>query len=124
MNKKMYMFDLDGTLNLKDARLSAEILKLSRMGVIFVVSTGRSNDYVIKTCRKNNIIPPKYIIADNGGTIYDVYRRIYIRKVPLPAEKRKEILEQFLRLGGKIEDIRYSDGKNLFVVVIIILKCI
>lgn len=116
MKKKMCMFDLDGTLDLTDARLSAEILKLSKMGVSFVVSTGRSNSYVINTCVKNNILPPKYIIADNGGSVYDTIKKVYLRKVDLALSKRNRLIQKFLELGGRVEDIRYSDGDNLYAV--------
>ena len=116
MNRAMCIFDLDGTLNLTDARLSAEILKLSRMGVIFVVSTGRSIDYVLRTCIKNNIIPPKYIIADNGGIIYDVTKKDYLKRTILPSDKRRIAIDEFLNNGGKVIYIRYSDGNNTHVV--------
>lgn len=116
MDTRFCMFDLDGTLDLTDARLSAEILKLSRMGVSFVVSTGRSNSYVINTCRKNNILPPKYIIADNGGSVYDTIHKKYLRKISLPVSKRRSVIEKYLELGGKTDDIRYSNGDNLYVV--------
>ena len=46
----MCIFDLDGTLDLTDTRLSAEILKLSRNGSAFVTATGRTNSYVRETC--------------------------------------------------------------------------
>ena len=59
MNKSICIYDLDGTLDLTDTKLSAEIVKLSRMGVSFVTATGRTNSYVIDTCKKHNIIPPK-----------------------------------------------------------------
>lgn len=115
MYKKMCIFDLDGTLNLTDRRLSVEILKLSKMGVDFIVSTGRSNSYVVSTFRKNRILPPRYIIADNGGSIYDTRKRKYLRKTLLSTQKRKAVISEFLRLGGSLEDIRFSDGNNLFV---------
>lgn len=122
MDKRICVFDLDGTLNYTDARLSAEFLKLSKMGVEFVVSTGRSNNYVINTFIKNNILPPRYIIADNGASIYDTIHRLYLRKVPLSVEKRKAVIEKYLQLGGKINDIRYSDGDKLFAVDDILVR--
>lgn len=115
MNRKMCIFDLDGTLNLKDRRLSVEILKLAKMGVDFIVSTGRSNSYVTSTFKKNSILPPRYIIADNGGSIYDTKKKAFLRKMPLTTTKRKQIISEFLRLGGKPEDIRFSDGNTLYV---------
>lgn len=115
MNRKMCIFDLDGTLNLKDQRLSIEILKLSKMGVNFIVSTGRSNNYVLDTFKKNRILPPRYIIADNGGSVYDTRKKSFLRKTQLPISKRKAVVSEFLRLGGKAEDIRFSDGINLYV---------
>ena len=114
MNKSMCVFDLDGTLDLTDTKLSAEILKLSKMGVSFVTATGRTNSYVIDTCRKNNIIPPRFIIGDNGGSIYDTIQKKYIKRTSLPINKRKILLEEFLRLGGAIEDVRYTDGEYVY----------
>lgn len=114
MIKSMCIFDLDGTLDLADTKLSAEILKLSKMGVSFITATGRTNSYVINTCRKNNIIPPKFIIGDNGGSIYDTVQKKYIKRTSLPVDKRKILLEEFLRLGGAIENVRYTDGEYVY----------
>ena len=115
MYKKMCIFDLDGTLNLRDHRLSVEIIKLSKMGVDFIVSTGRSNSYVINTFKNNGIIPPRNIIADNGGSIYDTRKKEFLRKTLLSTDKRKALINEFFRLGGKAEDIRFSDGNTLYV---------
>jgi len=114
MNKSICVYDLDGTLDLTDTKLSAEIVKLSRMGVSFVTATGRTNSYVIDTCKKHNIIPPKFIIGDNGGSIYDTAQKKYIKRTSLATNKRKVLLEEFLRHGGEIEDVRYTDGEFVY----------
>jgi len=95
--------------------LSSEILKLSRNGVEFVVATGRVNSYVMNTCRQNNVIPPKFIIGDNGGTIYDTRQRIYLKRTTIPVQVRRAILEEYLNRGGRLEDIRYTDGSFVYV---------
>lgn len=110
----MCIFDLDGTLDLTDTRLSAEILKLSRNGMAFVTATGRTNSYVRETCRKYGIMPPRFIIADNGGTIYDNVDRKYIIRTTLHPDKRKRIIEEFIRLGGITSEVRYTDGDNVY----------
>lgn len=112
--KSMCIFDLDGTLNLTDKKLSVEIYKMSKTGVCFVTATGRTNSYVKETCRKHNIIPPRFIIADNGGTIYDNAKQEYIKRTTLPVETRRKILEEYIRLGGLPEYIRYTDGDYVY----------
>lgn len=111
---KMCIFDLDGTLDLTDGKLSAEIYRLSKIGVIFVTATGRTNSYVKETCKKYGIISPRFIIADNGGTIYDNINQCYIKRTSLPTDTREKILAEFVRLGGTIEEIRYTDGEYVY----------
>ena len=113
-SKSICFFDLDGTLDLNNPKLSAEIIKMSKMGVDFVTATGRTNSYVLETFKKNNIIPPKFIIADNGGSIYDCAQKKYIKRTYLPIDIRKKIIGEFLRLGGRIENIRYTDGNYVY----------
>ena len=113
---RMCIFDLDGTLDLTDAKLSAEIYKLSKMGVAFVAATGRTNEYVKETCKKHNIIPPRYIIADNGGSIYDNIKQEYIKRTSLPTDTRTKLIEEYLRLGGNLENVRYTNGENVYAV--------
>ena len=110
----MCIFDLDDTLDLTDRRLTVEFLKLDRLGVNFITATGRTNSYVLETCKKNNIMLPKFIISDNGGLIYDVTQKRYIKRTTLEAEKRKVILKEYLRLGGLVENIRYTDGDFVY----------
>ena len=110
----MCFFDLDGTLDLTNTKLSAEILKMYKSGVDFVTATGRTNSYVLDTFKKNNIIPPKFIIADNGGSIYDCTQKKYIKRTILPVDIRKRMIEQYIRLGGILENIRYTDGNYVY----------
>lgn len=112
----MYVFDLDGTLNLKDPKLSMQIYKMMGLGMEFVPATGRTNSYVTEVFKKYHIIPPKFIIADNGGTIYDNRENKYLEKTKLRVDKRETILLEYLRLGGRIKDIRYTDGERVYVV--------
>lgn len=100
--KSMCILDLDGTLDLTDPRLSVELINLSKNGMDFVPATGRTNNYVKQTCRQNNIIPPRYIIADNGGTIFDNREGRYLRKTKLNRDARKRILEEYIRERWKI----------------------
>ncbi len=108
------IFDLDGTLDLTDPKLSAEILKLSRNGVGFVTATGRTNSYIQDTYKKYSIIPPRFIIADNGGTIYDNSEKRYIKRRTLPVETRNKTIEEYIRLGGLPENIRFTDGDYVY----------
>lgn len=114
--KTICAFDLDGTLDLKDKNLSAQIIRMARQGVEFVPTTGRTNNYVRATCKKYNIIPPKFIIADNGGTVFDNRNGRYLKKIELKGEKRKSIIEEYIKIGGRLEDIRYTDGERVYVV--------
>lgn len=110
----MCIFDLDGTLDLTDGKLTVEMLKLSKNGTAFVTATGRTNNYVRETCRKYGIMPPRFIIADNGGTIYDNTEKEYIMRTTLQADKRRKIIEEFIRLGGIASEVRYTDGDNVY----------
>lgn len=110
----MYIFDLDGTMDLTDPRLTAKILKMSKNGTIFVTATGRTNNYVRETCKRYGIMPPRFIIADNGGTIYDNVNREYIMRTTLPTETRTRLLSEFMQRGGNPDEIRYTDGDNVF----------
>lgn len=114
MKRNICIFDIDGTLDLTNSSLSSEILKLSRRGVEFVTATGRVNSYVIATCKENNIIPPKFIIGDNGGTIYDTSKKIYLKRTTLKPDTRKLVLEEFVKNGGRLEDVRYTDGSFVY----------
>lgn len=110
----MCIFDLDGTLDLTNSKLSVEILKLSKNGIGFVTATGRTNSYVREMCRRHNIINPRYIIADNGGTIYDNIEKSYIKRTLLPVNIREKIIEEYIRIDGDAEEIRYTDGENVY----------
>ena len=112
--ESMCIFDLDGTMDLTDSRLTAKLLRMSKNGTMFVTATGRTNNYVKETCRKYAIMPPRFIIADNGGTIYDNVEKRYIMRTTLPVETRRKILEEFLRLGGNLSELRYTDGERVF----------
>lgn len=112
--ESMCIFDLDGTMDLTDSRITAKLLRMSKNGTMFVTATGRTNNYVKETCRRYSIMPPRFIIADNGGTIYDNVEKRYIMKTTLPVETRRKILEEYLRLGGDLSDLRYTDGDSVF----------
>ncbi len=110
----MCIFDLDGTLDLTDSKLSVDICRMSKRGISFVTATGRTNSYVRDTCKEHGIMPPRYIIADNGGTIYDNKNGEYIKRTTLKTNTRRGVLEEFIRLGGNPEDIRYTDGEYVY----------
>ncbi len=113
-DRKLCIFDLDGTVDLTDTKLSAQFLKMSNSGIVFVVATGRTNSYVKEVCKKNNIIPPRFIIGDNGGTIYDVRRKKYLKRTVLSDDTRLAIISEYISSGGKVDDIRYTDGENVY----------
>ena len=111
----MCIFDLDGTLDLTDSKLSAEIIRMLNSGIVFVAATGRTNSYVKEVCKKHNIIPPRFIVGDNGGTVYDTANRTYIKRTMLSHDIRVKMISEYIRLGGKLEDVRYTDGENVYV---------
>ncbi len=112
--KSICAFDLDGTLDLTDKNLSVKILRMTKKGAEFVAATGRTNNYVRKTCERHGIMQPKFIIADNGGTVFDNREGKYIRKTKISEEKRRSIVEEYIRIGGRLEDIRYTDGEKVY----------
>lgn len=114
INKSLCVFDLDGTLDLKGTDLFTQIAMLYKKGMQFVVATGRTNKYVIDVCSQNNIIPPKFIIADNGGTIFDNRTGEYLKKTNLSSETKRRIMEHYLQIGGKLEEVRCTDGEKVY----------
>ena len=87
---------------------------MTKKGAEFVAATGRTNNYVRKTCERHGIMQPKFIIADNGGTVFDNREGKYIRKTKISEEKRRSIVEEYIRIGGRLEDIRYTDGEKVY----------
>lgn len=116
MNKNLCVFDLDGTLDLTQANLYMELFRLNKNLFEFVVATGRTNEYVMEACRKHSIFPPKFIIADNGGTVFDNRRGEFLRKTSLSSMTRRCILQEYMKLGGRIEEVRYTDGEKVYAV--------
>ena len=42
--EKMCIFDLDGTMDLTDSKITAKLLRMSKSGTMFVTATGRTNN--------------------------------------------------------------------------------
>lgn len=73
MQYKLVAFDLDGTLLKNDQTLSAEnaaaIAQMTRQGVHFAISTGRTYGEVLPTLQKDPNI--RFVIHSDGAVIYD-----------------------------------------------------
>lgn len=111
--------DKDGTILLDDSlKKVLQKFREKKLGVnvYLIANSGRTVQDMIN-CLKEENIPTSYfdyIIGDNGGMCIDVknnqqlYKHIMNKKVVL------KVINEFIKMGGSLEDIRISDGSNIF----------
>lgn len=111
--------DKDGTL-LLDSSLR-EILqnfneKNLGVNVYVIANSGRTVQDMINCLEQENIPTSyfNYIIGDNGGMCLDVRNNKQLYKHVMDSGVVLKVINKFIDMGGKSEDIRLSDGKNIF----------
>lgn len=92
--KELFISDLDGTLLNKNVELSEftknSLNKLIKSGMNFSIATARSPSSVKKIISGLNIKMP--IVMMNGVLIYDISKKVFLKKETLSIEISREIL--------------------------------
>ena len=112
--KYIIFSDLDGTLELSP-ELNKSIELLEKNNAMLVIISARSVPEVIEMCRRKGIKVGRYVIGDNGGTIYDTEKGEFLKHESMDNEAAKQLLEEFLGIGGKLKEVRFSTGKRHIV---------
>lgn len=106
--------DKDGTLNLDDNQLNDILLMISSMGGMVIPTTGRTVGDIQEDFINKGLRIPKIIIGDNGASIYSTTAKQFLIKKILEHDKVLEIIEEFIKIGGSIDNIRYTDGSRIY----------
>lgn len=111
--------DKDGTI-LLDSSLRDVLQKFKEkdfgLKVYAIANSGRTVQDMIN-CLEQESIPADYfdyIIGDNGGMCIDVKNNEQLYKHVMDASIVKKVIDKFFDMGGKPEDVRLADGKNIF----------
>lgn len=109
---KILFTDLDGTLLTSDKKISGEdlcsIRAMINAGHKFVVATGRPLYSALKLCREYDFLHPGfYIVASNGGIIYDCTSEKILHKCTVPINLVSALFERAHAAGIHIQT--YSD---------------
>ena len=111
--------DKDGTLLLnEELRKILEELKTKNLGldIYVIVNSGRTVSDMIN-CLKDENIPIDYfdyIIGDNGGMCLDVKNNKELFKHIMDKRVVENVIEEFIKIGGRLADVRLADGDNIF----------
>lgn len=105
--------DKDGTLSITHS--TNNILAYSgKNNCLFVVVSGRTSSDTNEIFKNASVGIPLYTIGDNGAIVYDNKNHIALQKINLPNSSITGILNNFFEFGGKPQDIRYTNGENIF----------
>lgn len=111
--------DKDGTIIINEElrEILKEIrTKSAQANIHIIANTGRTVADMID-CLKREKIPVQYfdyIIGDNGATCLDVKTKKELFKNKINIDDVKVVIEEFLELGGKISNIRLTDGEHIY----------
>lgn len=111
--------DKDGTLLLDSSlRQILQSFKEKNLGVnVYVIAnSGRTVQDMINCLEQENIPTSyfDYIIGDNGGMCIDVKRDKQLYKHVMDRNVVQKVIDKFFDMGGNPENIRISDGSNIF----------
>jgi hydroxymethylpyrimidine pyrophosphatase-like HAD family hydrolase len=87
---------------------------ITAKGGMVVPVTGRTVGDIESDFVKRKIKLPEIIIGDNGANIYSTVDKSFIVKKKLEHEKVMTIIAEFLKNGGDKNNIRYTNGANIF----------
>jgi len=112
--KKILFTDLDGTLLNNDKLVSegnrAAIERLLQAGHYLVVATGRPTKSAFKVAQKLGLtMPGCYMIAYNGGVIFDCSKEEIWMEKTLPMEHARYLFEEAKRYGLYIQTYGKDD---------------
>ena len=106
--------DKDYTINLEDKKLNQIFHLVSTMGGMVIPITGRTVGDIEESIKTRKIRMPEIIVGDNGANIYSEDKQTFLVQKKLDHEKVIKIVDEFLKNGGNIDLIRYTNGKNIF----------
>ncbi len=106
--------DKDCTINLEDKKLNNIFHLVSTMGGMVIPVTGRTVGDIEENIRQKNIRMPEIIVGDNGANIYLPNQHTFIIQKKLEHKKVMDILHEYLKNGGNIDFVRYTNGENIF----------
>ena len=111
--------DKDGTILLDDSL--REVLKDFRekhlsVQIYMIANSGRTIQDMVNCLEEQNIPTSyfDYIIGDNGGMCLDVKQQKILYKHLMKKDVVSKVIEQFLKIGGTLENIRLADGKCIY----------
>jgi HAD superfamily hydrolase (TIGR01484 family) len=106
--------DKDGTLNLEDKLLNNILNLVTTMEGMVIPITGRTVGDIESDFKKRKIKVPEIIVGDNGANIYHAKSGEFLVKRVLDKEKVLSMVREFIQSGGNKENIRYTNGRNIF----------
>lgn len=107
--------DKDGTLNLEDKEISNIFKLITSMKGMVIPVTGRSVKDFEEELRKRGITVPELIAGDNGGTVYSTSKKQFLIKKDLEHDKAMGMINHYLKNGGDINLVRFTDGTRTYV---------
>jgi Cof subfamily protein (haloacid dehalogenase superfamily) len=114
MNYQLVMCDLDGTLLTEEKKITdfsrSTIAKLKQKGIKFGIATGRPTESVLRTLRKEQILPYVDVVVTNNGVTWldredDVESETYTLKMSSAIEIFSKLKQ--LEVSFAIYDERY-----------------
>ena len=111
--KKIFFSDLDGSLLTDDKRVSPKTMEaLSRFveaGNAFAICTGRDINSTLSVYRSPGLnIKESYVVAYNGGLIYDVDNQRPVHREGIPIDMVRELLDMAYSYGLHVHT--YNDN--------------
>ena len=106
--------DKDYTINLEDKKLNQIFHLVATMGGMVIPVTGRTVGDIEESIKTKKIRMPEILVGDNGANIYYANKQTFLIQKKLENKKVIKIVDEFLRNGGNIDFIRYTNGKNIF----------
>lgn len=112
--------DKDGTILLdQDLRNTLERFREKNLGasIYLIANSGRTVKDMVNSLEAENIPTHyfDYIVGDNGSMCVDVKRNKQLYKHTIDKNIVKQVIDEFVRMGGNIQDVRYADGNGIYV---------
>lgn len=109
----MIVSDKDGTL-LINKSVNNILAYAGKHNCLFVMASGRTIADTNEIFKKAGVGIPHFTIGDNGAIVYDNKSHKTIQRFNLKDDVIYKIIEKYFELGGKPQDLRYTNGENIF----------
>lgn len=106
--------DKDGTLNLDNKNLNNILRLVKIMEGLVIPITGRTVGDIEEDFRRRGFDVPELIVGDNGAIVKYTPTGEFLVKKTLPIAKSRNVIKEFINLGGDIDLIRYTDGEKIY----------